>query len=72
MHDWGNAQKCTPAPPGSPPSQSGATFLGPIYAKNYREETQVQLRKEAVDGGYSQRLITEASDRSIGKTEVKP
>lgn len=70
-YDWGQAQKCTPVAPGSPTNPSGAKFLGPIYAKAYREETQAQLRKEAVDGGYSARPVTEASDRSIGKTEVK-
>ena len=67
-HDWGSAQKCTAAPSGA-----GATaYLGPIYAKAYREETQAQLRKEAVDGGYSPHMITDASDRSVGKSEVRP
>jgi hypothetical protein len=72
VYDWGYAQRCTPVPAGSPSSPAGAAFLGPIYAKSYREETQVQLRKEAVDGGYSAHLVTEASDRSIGKADVKP
>ena len=71
-YDWGYAQKCTPVPPGSPIQQAGANFLGPIYAKTYREETQVQLRKEAIDGGYAQRVATDASDKSISKSEVKP
>jgi hypothetical protein len=71
-YDWGQAQKCTPVVPGSATNPPGAKFLGPIYAKAYREETQAQLRKEAVDGGYSPRPVTETSDRSIGKTEVKP
>lgn len=70
VYDWGVAQKCTPAPSAS---SSGTTaYVGPIYAKNYREETQVHLRKEAADGGYSAQLVTEASDRSIGTSEVKP
>lgn len=72
VHDWGYAQKCTPVAPGSPTQQAGAHFLGPIYAKTYREETQVQLRKEAIDGGYAQRVATDASDKSISKSEVKP
>ena len=72
VYDWGYAQKCTPVPPGSPTQQAGANFLGPIYAKTYREETQVQLRKEAIDGGYAQRVATDASDKSISKSEVKP
>jgi hypothetical protein len=72
VYDWGYAQKCTPVAPGSPTQQAGANFLGPIYAKTYREETQVQLRKEAIDGGYVQHVATDASDRSISKSEVKP
>lgn len=72
VYDWGYAQKCTPVPPGSPIQQAGANFQGPIYAKTYREETQIQLRKEAIDGGYAQRVATDASDRSISKSEVKP
>ncbi len=71
VYDWGYAQKCVPVAPGSSEQQAGASFLGPIYAKSYREETQVQLRKEAVDGGYAQRVATDASDRSIAKSEVK-
>ena len=71
MYDWGYAQKCMPVAPGSAEQQAGASFLGPIYAKSYREETQVQLRKEAVDGGYAQRVATDASDKSIAKSEVK-
>lgn len=70
VYDWGYAQKCTPVAPGSPEHQAGAAFLGPIYAKSYREETQAQLRKEAIDGGYSQRVATDASDKSIRKTEM--
>src|SRR5512134_1591987 len=58
-YDWGYAQKCTPVTPGSPTQQAGANFLGPIYAKNYREETQVQLRKEAIEGGYVQSVATD-------------
>lgn len=72
VYDWGYAQKCTPVPPGSTMQQAGANFLGPIYAKSYREETQAQLRREAVDGGYAQRVATDASDKSISKSEVKP
>jgi hypothetical protein len=70
VYDWGYAQKCTPVAPGS---QAAATvaFLGPIYARSYREETQVQLRKEALEGGYAQRVAVEASDRSIAKVEVR-
>jgi len=72
VYDWGYAQKCTPVAPGSTMQQAGSSFLGPIYAKTYREETQVQLRKEAIDGGYAQRVATDASDKSISKSEVKP
>jgi len=72
VYDWGYAQKCVPVPPGSPDQQAGATFIGPTYARNYREETQVHLRKEAIDGGYAQTVATDASDRSISKSEVKP
>ncbi len=72
VYDWGYAQKCLPVPPGSPDQQAGANFIGPTYAKNYREETQVHLRKEAIDGGYAQTVATDASDRSISKSEVKP
>ena len=72
VYDWGYAQKCLPVPPGSPDHQAGVNFVGPIYAKNYREETQVHLRKEAVDGGYAQTVPMDASDRSINKSEVKP
>jgi len=57
---------------GSPDHQAGVNFVGPIYAKNYREETQVHLRKEAIDGGYAQTVPVDASDRSISKSEVKP
>ena len=57
---------------GSPTQQAGANFFGPTYAKTYREETQVQLRKEAIDGGYAQRVASDASDKSISKSEVKP
>jgi hypothetical protein len=71
VYDWGYAQKCTPVPPGSAAQQAGANFLGPIYARSYRDETQVQLRKEAIDGGYAQRVAQEASDKSIAKSEVK-
>lgn len=71
VYDWGYPQKCTPVPPGSPAQQAGANFLGPIYARSYREETQVQLRKEAIDGGYVQRVANDASDKSIAKSEVK-
>lgn len=67
-HDWGYAQKCNSASNGT----GGTTYLGPIYAKAYREETQAQLRKEAVDGGYSPQMITDASDLSVGKSEVRP
>ena len=72
VYDWGYAHKCTPVAPGSPTQQAGANFLGPIYAKSYREETQVQLRKEAIDGGYVQSVATDASDKSISKSEGKP
>lgn len=71
VYDWGYAQKCTPVLPGSPEQQAGANFLGPIYARSYREETQVQLRREAIDGGYAQRAAKDASDKSIAKSEVK-
>ena len=71
VYDWGYAQKCTPVPPGSAVQQAGANFLGPIYARSYRDETQAQLRKEAIDGGYAQRVAQEASDKSIAKSEVK-
>ena len=72
VHDWGYAQKCVPVPPGSPEHQAGTFFFGPTYAKNYREETQAQLRREAVSGGYAQHVATEASDKSTSKSEVKP
>jgi hypothetical protein len=72
VYDWGYAQKCLPVLPGSPDQQAGANFNGPTYAKNYREETQVHLRKEAIDGGYAQTVPMDASDRSISKSEVKP
>jgi hypothetical protein len=72
VHDWGYAQKCIPVPPGSPAQQAGAGFFGPTYARDYREETQVQLRKEALDGGYAQSVPGEASDKSVSKSEVKP
>jgi len=71
VYDWGYPQKCTPVAPGTPVQQAGANFLGPIYARSYREETQVQLRKEAVEGGYVQSTPTDASDRSITRSEVK-
>jgi len=70
VYDWGTALKCTQAPTVS--ASGTATVVGPIYARNYREETQLQLRKEASDRGYSGQLVTEASDRSISKSEVKP
>ena len=72
VYDWGYAQKCVPVPPGSPAHQSGANFFGPTYARTYREETQVQLRKEAISGGYAQSVPSDASDKSISKSEVKP
>lgn len=72
VYDWGYAQKCLPVPVGSPDHQAGVNFVGPTYAKSYREETQVQLRKEAIDGGYAQTVPMEASDKSIAKAEVKP
>lgn len=72
VHDWGYAQKCVPVPPGTPPQQAGANFFGPIYARAYREETQAQLRREALSGGYAQRVESDASDKSISKSEVKP
>jgi len=71
VYDWGYPQKCTPVAPGTPVQQAGTNFLGPIYARSYRDETQVQLRKEAVEGGYVQRTPTEASDRSMSRSEVK-
>lgn len=71
VYDWGYPQKCTPVAPGTPVQQAGANFLGPIYARTYRDETQVQLRKEAVEGGYVQRTPTDTSDRSIARSEVK-
>jgi hypothetical protein len=72
VYDWGYPQKCTPVPPGSPAQHAGASFLGPIYVRSYREETQAQLRKEALEGGYVQKVAQEASDKSSSKTEVKP
>lgn len=72
VHDWGYPQKCTPVPPGSASQYAGASFLGPIYVRTYREETQAQLRKEAIDGGYVQKVAQDASDRSISKSEIKP
>ena len=72
VYDWGYAQKCLPVSPGSPDQQAGANFIGPTYAKNYREETQVHLRKEAIDGGYAQTVPMDASDKSISKSEIKP
>lgn len=71
VHDWGYAQKCVPVPPGSPAQQAGATYFGPTYARAYREETQAQLRREALAGGYAQSVPTEDSDRSIARSEVK-
>jgi hypothetical protein len=70
VHDWGYAQKCTPVTPGSQVAAAGVAFMGPIYARSYREETQVQLRKEALEGGYAQQVANDASDRSIAKVEV--
>ena len=72
VYDWGYAQKCVPVPPGSPAHQAGANFFGPTYARMYREETQVQLRREAISGGYAQSVAEDASDKSIAKSEVKP
>jgi hypothetical protein len=72
VYDWGTAQKCVPVPPGSSAHQAGVNFFGPTYAKNYREETQSQLRREALDSGYAQQVATDASDKSTGKSEVKP
>ena len=71
VHDWGYAQKCTPVAPGSEVAAAGVAFMGPIYARSYREETQVQLRKEALEGGYAQQVANSASDRSIAKVEVR-
>ncbi len=71
-HDWGSAQKCRSVPAGSPEQRDGANFFGPIYAKGYREETQAQLRREAMQGGYTPNVADEASDRSSAKFEVKP
>ena len=72
VYDWGYAQKCVPVPPDSPAHQAGANFFGPTYARMYREETQVQLRREAISGGYAQSVAEDASDKSIAKSEVKP
>jgi hypothetical protein len=72
VYDWGYAQKCVPVPSGSPAHQAGARFFGPTYARDYREETQLQLRREALAGGYAQDVPFEASDRSAAKSEVKP
>jgi len=71
-HDWGSAQKCRSVSAGSPEQRAGANFFGPIYAKGYREETQAQLRREAMQGGYAPNVADEASDRSTAKSEVKP
>jgi hypothetical protein len=72
VYDWGYAQKCAPVPPGSPAHQAGANFFGPIYSRSYREETQAQLRREAVDGGYAQTVTTDSTDKSISKSQVNP
>jgi hypothetical protein len=72
VYDWGYAQKCVPVPPGSPAQQAGTNFFGPTYARSYREETQAQLRREALAGGYAQSVASDESDRSIAKSEVKP
>ncbi len=72
VYDWGYAQKCIAVPPGSPAHQAGANFFGPTYARNYREETQAQLRREALAGGYAQSVASDESDRSMVKSEVRP
>jgi hypothetical protein len=69
-YDWGSAQKCRSVPAGSSAQQTGANFFGPIYAKGYREETQAQLRREAIAGGYAAKVGEEASDRSSARSEV--
>ena len=71
-HDWGSVQKCRSVPAGSPEQRAGANFFGPTYARGYREETQAQLRREAMQGGYAPNVADEASDRSTAKSEVKP
>jgi len=69
-YDWGGAQKCRSVPAGSAAQQAGANFYGPIYAKGYREETQAQLRREAIAGGYAAKVGEEASDRSSARSEA--
>jgi hypothetical protein len=72
VYDWGYAQKCVPVPTASPARQAGASYFGPTYARAYREETQAQLRREALAGGYAQSVPGEESDRSIARSEVRP
>lgn len=72
VYDWGAAQKCQPVPPATPLQQAGIAFVGPIYARGYREETQAQVRKEALDAGYAQSVAAEASNRASGQSEVRP
>jgi hypothetical protein len=70
VDDWGAAQKCTPAPAAL--ESAGVRFLGPIYAKGFREETQAQLRREAVEQGYAPQASTEPSNRARASVEVRP
>lgn len=72
VHDWGSAQRCRSVPAGSSAQQAGANFYGPTYAKGYREETQAQLRREAMAGGYATGAAEDASDRSSARSEVVP
>jgi hypothetical protein len=68
--DWGAAHKCTPAPAAL--EAAGVRFLGPIYAKGYREETQAQLRREAVEQGYAPQASGEPGNRARASVEVRP
>jgi hypothetical protein len=70
VYDWGSPQKCRSVPAGSAAQQAGANFYGPIYAKGYREETQTQLRREAIAGGYAAKAAEDASDRSSARSEA--
>lgn len=72
VHDWGAAQKCAPVPATDPAAAAGVRFLGPIYARGYREETQVQVRREVLDAGYAAQVEGEPSDRALAHVEVKP
>lgn len=71
-YDWGSAQRCAPVAAGSALEAAGVRFLGPIYARGYREETQAQLRREAVDAGYAAQVPAEPTNRARATVEVRP